>query len=394
METFKIEIKETLFKIIEIESNSVEAAILEVEKLYKSEEIVLDWNDYVDTEILQLNSQKSNKMNELPSNNSDFILYTSSDGEVRVDVFINSETVWLTQKAMAQLFGCTSDNISLHLKNIFNDSELDKDSVTEEFSATASDGKKYNTKFYNLDAIIAIGYRINSKQATQFRIWATKTLKEYIIKGFVLDDKRLKQGGQVFGKDYFEELLERIREIRASERRFYQKITDIYAQCSIDYNAKSDLTLNFYKTVQNKLHWAITGSTAAEIIDKRADADKPNMGLTTWNNSPSGKILKSDTSIAKNYLQEKEIRELNRLVELYLNFAELQAERNIPMKMIEWIEVLDSFLKINRYDLLNNLGRISHEDAIKKASLEYEKFRIVQDQKFISDFDNETKKLT
>lgn len=229
-------------------------------------------------------------MNKLSSNNSDFILYTSSDGEVRVDVFINSETVWLTQKAMAQLFGCTPDNISLHLKNIFNDGELEKDSVTEEFSATASDGKKYNTKFYNLDAIIAIGYRINSKQATQFRIWATKTLKEYIIKGFVLDDRRLKQGGQVFGKDYFEELLERIREIRASERRFYQKITDIYAQCSIDYDAKSDLTLNFYKTVQNKLHWAITGSTAAEIIDNRADADKPNMGLTTWKNSPSGKF--------------------------------------------------------------------------------------------------------
>jgi len=332
-------------------------------------------------------------MNKLRSNNSDFILYTSSTGEVRVDVFINSETVWLTQKSMAQLFGCTPDNISLHLKNIFNEEELDKDSVTEQFSATASDGKKYNTNFYNLDAIIAIGYRINSKQATQFRIWATKTLKEYIIKGFVLDDKRLKQGGQVFGKDYFEELLERIREIRASERRFYQKITDIYAQCSIDYDAKSNLTLNFYKTVQNKLHWAITGSTAAEIIDDRADADKPNMGLTTWKNSPSGKILKSDASIAKNYLQEKEIRELNRLVELYLNFAELQAERNIPMKMSEWIEVLDSFLKINRYDLLNNLGKISHEDAIKKASLEYDKFRIGQDQKFISDFDNETKKL-
>ncbi|NDP22613.1 MAG: virulence RhuM family protein [Paludibacter sp.] len=332
-------------------------------------------------------------MNELPSNNSDFILYTSSDGEVRVDVFINSETVWLTQKAMAQLFGCTPDNISLHLKNIFNDGELDKDSVTEEFSATASDGKKYNTKFYNLDAIIAIGYRINSKQATQFRIWATKTLKEYIIKGFVLDDKRLKQGGQVFGKDYFEELLERIREIRASERRFYQKITDIYAQCSIDYDAKSELTLNFYKTVQNKLHWAITGSTAAEIIDNRADADEPNMGLTTWKNSPNEKILKSDTRIAKNYLQEKEIRELNRLVELYLNFAELQAERNIPMKMSEWIEVLDSFLKINRYDLLLNSGKISHENAIKKASLEYKKFRIIQDQRFISDFDNETKEL-
>lgn len=333
-------------------------------------------------------------MNELASNNSDFILYTSSDGDVRVDVFINNETVWLTQKAMAQLFGCSSDNISLHLKNIFNDGELEKNSVSEEFSATASDGKKYNTKFYNLDAIIAIGYRINSKQATLFRIWATKTLKEYIIKGFVLDDKRLKQGGQLFGKDYFEELLERIREIRASERRFYQKITDIYAQCSIDYDAKSDLTLNFYKTVQNKLHWAITGSTAAEIIDNRADASKLNMGLTTWKNSPTGKILKSDTGVAKNYLQEKEIRELNRLVELYLNFAELQAERNIPMKMSEWIEVLDSFLKINRYDLLNNLGRISHEDAIKKAALEYEKFRIVQDQQFISDFDNETKKLT
>lgn len=333
-------------------------------------------------------------MNELPLNNSDFILYTSSNGEVRVDVFINRETVWLTQKAMAQLFGCTPDNISLHLKNIFIDGELEKDSVTEEFSATATDGKKYNTKFYNLDAIIAIGYRINSKQATQFRIWATKTLKEYIIKGFVLDDRRLKQGGQVFGKDYFEELLERIREIRSSERRFYQKITDIYAQCSIDYDAKSDLTISFYKTVQNKLHWALTGSTAAEIIDNRADAARPNMGLTTWKNSPSGKILKSDTSIAKNYLKEKEIRELNRLVELYLNFAELQAERNIPMKMNEWVEILDSFLKINRYDLLNNSGRISHEDAIKKASLEYEKFRIVQDHNFISDFDDETKKLT
>ncbi len=204
------------------------------------------------------------------------------------------------------------------------------------------------TKFYNLDVIISVGYRVNSKQATQFRIWATKTLKEFIIKGFVLDDKRLKQGGQVFGKDYFEELLERIREIRASERRFYQKITDIFSQCSVDYDAKSELTVNFYKTVQNKLHWAITGNTAAEIIDKRADVAKPNMGLTIWKNSPDGKILKSDTEIAKNYLSEKEIRELNRLVELYLNFAELQAERNIPTKMKEWVEILDSFLKLNR----------------------------------------------
>jgi hypothetical protein len=203
----------------------------------------------------------------------------------------------------------------------------------------------------------------------------------------------LQQGGQVFGKDYFEELLERIREIRASERRFYQKITDIYAQCSIDYDLKSDLTLNFYKTVQNKLHWAITGNTAAEIIESRANADNPNMGLTTWKNSPDGKILKSDTNIAKNYLSEKEISELNRLVELYLNFAELQAERNIPMKMNEWVEALDSFLKINRYDLLNNPGKISHEMAIKKAESEYSKFRIIQDQKFISDFDNDIKKV-
>jgi len=332
-------------------------------------------------------------MGELTPNDSDFILYTSPNGEVRVDVFINNETVWLTQKAISQLFGCSADNISLHLKNIFKEGELEKESVTEEFSATATDDKKYKTNFYNLDAIIAIGYRVNSKQATQFRIWATKTLKEYIIKGFVLDDKRLKQGGQVFGKDYFEELLERIREIRASERRFYQKITDIYAQCSIDYDAKSDYTLNFYKTVQNKLHWAITGNTAAEIIEQRADSDKPNMGLTTWKNSPVGKILKSDTSITKNYLSEKELKELNRLVELYLNFAELQAERNISMKMKEWIEILDSFLKINRYDLLNNLGIISNDMAIKKAEFEYEKYRKGQDQKFISDFDKQMKKI-
>lgn len=333
-------------------------------------------------------------MEDLIPNNSDFILYTSPDGEVRVDVFVNNDTVWLTQKAMQELFDRSKSTVSEHISNIFKEGELDEIQVVRKFRTTADDGKDYEVSYYNLDVIISVGYRIKSQRGTQFRIWATKTLKEFIIKGFVLDDKRLKQGGQIFGKDYFEELLERIREIRASERRFYQKITDIYAQCSIDYDVKSDLTINFYKSVQNKLHWAITGSTAAEIIDNRADADKPNMGLTTWKNSPNGKILKSDTSIAKNYLQEKEIRELNRLVELYLNFAELQAERNILMKMSEWIEVLDSFLKINRYDLLNNSGKISHEDAIKKASLEYERFRIIQDLKFISDFDNETKKLT
>jgi hypothetical protein len=332
-------------------------------------------------------------MKQLSSNNSDFILYTAPDGEVRVDVFVNEETVWLTQKAIGELFGVQRPAITKHLGNIFFSGELVENSVSSILEHTAEDGKSYQTKFYNLDVIISVGYRVNSKQATQFRIWATKTLRELIIKGFALDDKRLKQGGQVFGKDYFEELLERIREIRASERRFYQKITDIFSQCSVDYDTKSELTVNFYKTVQNKLHWAITGNTAAEIIDKRADVAKPNMGLTTWKNSPVGKILKSDAEIAKNYLSEKEIRELNRLVELYLNFAELQAERNIPTKMKEWVEILDSFLKLNRYELLNNSGAISHNQAILKAETEYEKFRIIQDQKFISDFDKEIKNI-
>ena len=330
--------------------------------------------------------------NVMPSN-SDFILYTSQDGEIRVDVFVNDETVWLTQKAMQELFDRSKSTVSEHISNVFKEGELEESQVVRKFRTTADDGKDYEVSYYNLDVIISVGYRIKSQRGTQFRIWATKTLKEFIIKGFVLDDKRLKQGGQVFGKDYFDELLERIREIRASERRFYQKITDIYAQCSIDYDLKSDLTLNFYKTVQNKLHWAITGNTAAELIDKRANAENPNMGLTSWKNSSEGKILKSDTNIAKNYLTEKEISELNRLVELYLNFAELQAERNIPMKMNEWVEALDSFLKINSYDLLNNPGKISHDEAIKKAELEYTKFRKIQDQKFISDFDKEVKKI-
>ena len=331
-------------------------------------------------------------MKQLPSN-SDFILYTSADGEVRVDVFVNNETVWLTQKAMQELFDRAKSTVSEHISNVFSEGELEDNQVVRKFRTTADDGKDYETTYYNLDVIISVGYRIKSQKGTQFRIWATKTLKEFIIKGFVLDDKRLKQGGQIFGKDYFEELLERIREIRASERRFYQKITDIFSQCSVDYDAKSELTTNFYKTVQNKLHWAITGNTAAEIIDKRADVAKPNMGLTTWKNSPDGKILKSDTEIAKNYLSEKEIRELNRLVELYLNFAELQAERNIQTKMREWVEILDSFLKLNRYELLNNSGSISHNQAMSKAETEYQKFRIIQDEKFISDFDKEIKNI-
>ena len=332
-------------------------------------------------------------MKQLPCNNSDFILYTSPDGEVRVDVFVNEETVWLTQKAMQELFDRAKSTVSEHISNVFAEGELEENQVVRKFRTTADDGKNYETTYYNLDVIISVGYRIKSQKGTQFRIWATKTLKEFIIKGFVLDDKRLKRGGQVFGKDYFEELLERIREIRASERRFYQKITDIFSQCSVDYDAKSELTTNFYKTVQNKLHWAITGNTAAEIIDKRADVAKPNMGLTTWKNSPDGKILKSDIEIAKNYLSEKEIRELNRLVDLYLNFAELQAERNIPTKMKEWVEILDSFLKLNRYELLNNSGTISHNQAMSKAETEYQKFRVIQDQKFISDFDKKIKDI-
>lgn len=332
-------------------------------------------------------------MTELIPNNSDFILYTSQDGEVRVDVFVYDESVWLTQKAMQDLFDRSKSTVSEHIRNVFNEGELDENQVVRKFRTTADDGKDYDVSYYNLDVIISVGYRIKSQRGTQFRIWATKTLKEFIIKGFVLDDNRLKQGGQVFGKDYFEELLERIREIRASERRFYQKITDIYSQCSIDYDANSELTQNFYKTVQNKLHWAITGNTAAEIIHKRVDSKKPNIGLTTWKNSPEGKILKSDIGIAKNYLEEKEIKELNRLVELYLNFAELQAERNIPMKMSEWIEVLDGFLKMNRYELLDNIGKISNEQAIAKASQEFEKYRVQQDKKFISDFDKVIHKI-
>ena len=332
-------------------------------------------------------------MSDLVPHNSDFILYTSQDGEVRVDVFVHNESVWLTQKAMQDLFDRSKSTVSEHISNVFKEGELDENQVVRKLRTTAGDGKDYEVSYYNLDVIISVGYRIKSQRGTQFRIWATKTLKEFIIKGFVLDDKRLKQGGQVFGKDYFEELLERIREIRSSERRFYQKITDIYAQCSIDYDLKSDLTLNFYKTVQNKLHWAITGNTAAEIIHKRVDSKKPNMGLTTWKNSPEGKILKADIGTAKNYLEEKEIKELNRLVELYLNFAELQAERNIPMKMAEWIEVLDGFLKINRYELLDNSGKISNEQALTKASKEFEKFRLYQDNKYISDFDKEVNKI-
>ena len=331
-------------------------------------------------------------MSEQTPQFNDILLYATADGSVRVDVLYEDETFWLSQKKMAELFGVEVNTINYHLKEIFKSGELEEHSVIRNFRITAADGKNYNTQFYNIDAIIAVGYRVNSVRATQFRIWATKTLKEYIVKGFVLDDERLKQGKR-FGKDYFDELLERIREIRASERRFYQKITDIYAECSVDYDAKSEQTQGFYKTVQNKLEWAITGKTAAEIIAARASSDKPNMGLTTWKNAPSGKVLKSDVGVAKNYLEEPELKELNRIVSMYLDYAENQAARQKPMKMSDWIEKLDAFLKFNDYEVLQNAGSVSAEVAKSLAEKEYEKFRVAQDQRYESDFDREVKKL-
>lgn len=322
----------------------------------------------------------------------EIILYTAPEGKAHIEVFFEQETFWLSQKKMAELFGVDVRTISEHLQNIFKTKELEEDSVIRKFRITAADGKNYNTQFYNLDAIIAVGYRVNSHEATRFRIWATKTLREYIIKGFVLDDERLKQGKK-FGKDYFDELLERIREIRASERRFYQKITDIYAQCSVDYDPKSEITLLFYKTVQNKLHWAITGHTAAEIIAERADASKRNMGLTTWKNAPKGKILKSDVTVAKNYLNEEEISALNRIVNMYLDYAENMAARQRVMTMADWSDRLDAFLQFNEYDVLKNAGRVSAAVAHKLAETEFEKYRVVQDREYESDFDAELKKL-
>lgn len=323
---------------------------------------------------------------------NDILLYTDAHGKVKVEVIYEDETFWLSQKKMAELFDVATNTINYHLKEVFKTGELQENSVIRNFRITAADGKNYNTNFYNLDAIIAVGYRVNSHSATQFRIWATATLKEFIIKGFVLDDERLKQGKR-FGKDYFDELLERIREIRASERRFYQKITDIYRDCSIDYSANAELTQQFYQTVQNKLEWAITGQTAPELIHSRADADKPNMGLQTWKNAPDGKILKSDVSVAKNYLHEKEIKELERIVSMYLDYAENQAARQIPMKMADWIQKLDAFLQFNEYEILQDSGKISRTIAEKLAYHEYEKFRVIQDRNFESDFDKSVKKM-
>jgi hypothetical protein len=295
------------------------------------------------------------KKKQIAPNNTfnEFLLYTTPNGKVRVEIFLHDENIWLTQDKIAQLFGVQRPAITKHLKNIFESAELAEDSVSSILEHTAADGKTYPTKFYNLDAIISVGYRVNSTQATHFRIWATERLKEYIIKGFTMDDARLKNPDNIFGKDYFDEQLERIRNIRASERRFYQKITDIYAQCSSDYSRNSEETKEFFATVQNKLHWAISRQTAAEIIVSRADSKKDNMGLTTWKNAPEGKIRKTDVSIAKNYLNKEEMDNLNRIVTMYLDYAELQAKKRRRMTMSDWINKLDAFLQFNEKDIVS-----------------------------------------
>lgn len=335
------------------------------------------------------------KKNQIVKQNSftEFLLYTTPNGKVKVEIFLHNENIWLTQKLIALLFNCSTDNVSLHLKNIFDSNELQEKSVTEEFSVTASDGKKYKTKHYNLDAIISVGYRVNSSNATQFRIWATERLKEYIIKGFTMDDERLKTPNYTFGQDYFEEQLARIADIRSSERRFYQKITDIYAQCSVDYDKNSAEAQHFFATVQNKLHFAITGKTAAEIVQERVDSAKPNMGLTTWKNAPKGKIRETDVVIAKNYLNQEELAGLNNIVEQYLIFAESQAKRKRAMFMLDWNQKLGEFLKLNDHDILGDLGKVSHAVAEALALEEYEKYRVEQDRTYISDFDREVQKI-
>ena len=318
-----------------------------------------------------------------------FILYNLPDENGKVQVIIRDETLWCTQKAMAQLFGVDRTVISKHLKNIFDSSELQQDSVCAKIAHTAEDGKTYNTQFYNLDAIISVGYRVNSLQATRFRQWATKILNEYIKKGFVLDDDRLKQGKTIFGVDYFRELLERVRSIRASERRIWQKITDIYAECCIDYDKNSPTTHDFYAMIQNRFHYAITGQTAAEIIYHKADHTKEHMGLTTWKNSPDGRILKSDVSIAKNYLQEKEIRQLERAVTSYFDYIEIQIERQNAFTMEQFAASVNKFLTFNDYRILPDKGRISAAQAKAKAEQEYDIFN--RTQPIDSDFDKQIK---
>ena len=333
--------------------------------------------------------------NKQPSQ-GEIIFYITPEGVTKVEVTFQGETFWLSQRKMAELFNVEVNTINYHIKEIYKSGELQEEATIRNFRIVQREGGRSVTRvidLYNLDVIIAVGYRVNSLRATQFRIWATQTLREFIIKGFVLDDERLKLNKR-FGADYFDELLERIREIRASERRFYLKITDIYEQCSIDYSPNSEITKTFFKTVQNKLHWAITGQTAAEIVASRANAALPNMGLTTWKNAPKGKILKSDITIAKNYLSEQEIKDLERIVSMFLDYAENQAERHIPMRMQDWIDKLDAFLNFNEYDILHNPGTVSHEVATRLAQGEYERFRVGQDRAFESDFEKAAKRIS
>ena len=323
-----------------------------------------------------------------------FLMYNTPEENVSVNAVIKDETIWLTQKAMAELFDCTTDNISLHLKNIYADGELNESSTTEEFSIVQQEGSrkvKRKIKFYNLDAIISVGYRVNSRKATHFRIWATGVLKEYMIKGFAMDDERLKQGKTAFGKDYFRELLERVRSIRASERRIWQQITDIFAECSIDYDKDAQVTRDFYAMVQNKFHYAITGQTAAEIIYSKSDRNKENMGLTTWKNAPDGRILKSDVTVAKNYLEEKQIKQLERAISGYFDYIEDLIERENTFTMQEFSDSINEFLSFRKYKILKDKGSISKKQADAKAEEEYIHFN--KTQNIISDFDREVKKL-
>ena len=322
---------------------------------------------------------------EIRNSTAEFLIFQIEGKEDGVQVLYHNDSVWCTQKAMAQLFDCSSDNIGLHLKNIFRSGELQEDSVTEKFSATASDGKNYMTKFYNLDAIISVGYRVNSTRATQFRQWCTFVLRQFAIRGYVIDKKRM-ENGSFIGEDYFEHLLAEIREIRLSERRFYQKLTDIYAT-SIDYNRDAPTTRLFFKKVQNKMHYAVHGHTAAELIIDRANAEKEHMGLTTWENAPDGKIVKPDVSIAKNYLKESELEDMGRIVNSFLDLAEDMAKRHIPMTMEDWAKRIDKFLDLTDRPVLTDTEHVSAEQAKEYAETEFEKYRVIQDKLFQSDFD-------
>ena len=337
-------------------------------------------------EYLSLKSKLlMSKTIQIRNSTTDFLVFTKQNAEDTIQVRVHDENVWLSQKAMAQLFDCSVDNIALHLKNIFASGELNKDSVSEESSATATDGKVYKTRFYNLDAIISVGYRVNSIRATQFRQWATNVLKTFTVQGYVLDKQRL-ENGQIFDEAYFDHLIDEIREIRASERKFYQKITDIYAT-AVDYNREALITKQFFATVQNKLHFAIHGNTAAEVIMQRANAEKEHMGLTSWKNAPNGKIVRADVSVAKNYLSLVELDDLNQIVTMYLDYAERQAKKQIPMTMEDWAKKLDAFLQFNDEAILQDKGRISAEVAKAFAESEFEKYRVIQDRLYQSDFD-------